>query len=253
MSKNYQITASIVLFNENIDEITLSVNSFLNFSGSKKLFLIDNSPSNHFQNLFDHKDVEYIFNNKNLGFGNAHNLIIEKIRENSEYHLVLNPDVTFKPNIVSILIEELQKNHDVAMISPKVVYPNGEMQYTCRKYPTILELFYRRIGVFKNYTQKKEYRDTNLTQSFYPDFIQGSFLLFKTNDFIKINGFDQRYFLYMEDVDICKKIDNIGKRKLYLPEVEIVHIYKRESSKKIGLFLTHLQSGFKYFLKWGLK
>ncbi|MDY7396185.1 glycosyltransferase family 2 protein [Aureibaculum sp. 2210JD6-5] len=253
MPKEFQITASIVLFNENIDELRKCIKSFLSIPHLKKLFLIDNSSTDILKSQFENIEIEYIFNGKNLGFGTAHNLIINKIRYNSEYHLILNPDVIFEPQIISKLIGELRKKNDVAIIAPKVISPDGKIQYSCRKYPTFFELFSRRIGIFKKYTQNREYRNTDLKQSFYPDFIQGSFLLFKTNDFVKINGFDERYFLYMEDVDICKKLDTINKRKLYFPEVEIVHIHKKESSKNILLFFIHLQSIIKYFYKWGLK
>ena len=70
-------------------------------------------------------------------------------------------------------------------------------------------------------------------------------------DFIALNGFDERYFLYMEDVDICKKIDLLGKKKLYYPQEQIIHILKQGSLKNANLFFSHLSSAIKYFLKWG--
>lgn len=253
MDKKLDITASIVLFNENNHELTKAVNSFLSTPLTKKLFLIDNSPTNDIKNQFQHDDIEYIFNNANLGFSKAHNVVLNKIEKTSGFHLVLNPDVEFNPDVIPKLIIELQSNEEVAMIAPKTIFPDRKLQYTCRKYPSFYELIFRKLGWFKKYTQRKEYRDKNLDETFYPDFIHGCFMLFRTDDFVKMGGFDERYFLYMEDVDICRKIDQIGdKRKLYYPEVEITHILKKGSSKNPKLFFIHLTSSIKYFLKWNL-
>ena len=131
MSDKIQITASIVLYKENVQTLKSTVKSFLQIPFSKKLYLIDNSPKNTLEKEFNHPEIEFIFNNKNIGFGAAHNLVLKDLK--SEYHLILNPDVSFNATVFNELILQLKQNKDVAMISPKVVYPNGEMQYTCRK------------------------------------------------------------------------------------------------------------------------
>ena len=77
-------------------------------------------------------------------------------------------------------------------------------------------------------------------------------MFFKTNDFIELGGFNERYFLYMEDADICREIDKLGKKKLFFPSVEITHLYQKGSSNNIKLFSYHISSAIKYFLKWGL-
>jgi len=136
------------------------------------------------------------------------------------------------------------------MIVPKVIFPNGENQYTCRQYPTVLEMISRKMSIFKKYVQEREYRNLDLTKPFYPDFIHGCFHLYKTQDFVNIKGFDERYFLYMEDVDICRKIDASGKKKMYYPKEEITHILKRGSSKRLQLFIRHFLSSVQYFYKW---
>jgi len=248
------ITASIVLYKENIDELSKTIASFLNTSVSKKLFLVDNSPTDKLKTIANHPDIVYIFNEKNLGFGAGHNMVIDRIKEISEYHLILNPDVLFQPKVIPSLIKGLNEDKELAMIAPKVIYPNGEHQSTCRRYPTFFELFFRRLGILKKIVasriKKGEYQDKDLTKPFYPDFLQGCFLLFRTEDFVQINGFDDRYFLYMEDVDICKKIDTIGKKKMYYPNAEIVHILKKGSSKNLKLFVRHFVSILRYFKKW---
>ena len=108
----------------------------------------------------------------------------------------------------------------------------------------------RKSKILKNQTIKNEYRNQDLERSFYPEFMHGCFMLFKTADFKYLGGFDERYFLYMEDADICRRIDKIEKKILFFPNVEITHQLQKGSSKSIKLFIYHLSSAIKYFLKW---
>jgi GT2 family glycosyltransferase len=250
LSDKIEISASIVLYKENVQTLKSTVKNFLKIPLQKKLFLIDNSPTNTLENQFKHPEIEFIFNDKNLGFGKAHNLVIDTIKSTSKYHLVLNPDIVFNGQVIVKLIAELQKNKDVSLISPKILYPDESMQYYCRKYPSFFELIYRRLGFFKSKTYLSEYRNLDLNKSFYPECMHGCFMLFKTTDFVNINGFDERYFLYMEDIDICKKIDVINKKKMYYPNVVIEHLHQRGSAENIKLLFYHLLSARKYFKKW---
>lgn len=244
------VTASIVLFNENIETLKKTVDSFLKTPLEKKLYLIDNSSNNSLEKYFNHSEIEYVFVGKNIGFGKAHNIVLDKI--NSDFHLILNPDVDFSPDVIPDLIKEIKNNSEVSFITPKVVYPNKEKQFVCRKHPTFFDLINRKLKISKNQIIKNEYRNKYLSEPFYPDFIHGCFMLFKTEDFKQLKGFDERYFLYMEDADICREIDNSGKKILYYPNIEITHQHQKGSSKNIKLFFYHLSSAIKYFLKWGI-
>ncbi len=255
MEGKITLTASIVLYKEKLDELKRTVQSFLSIPIlSKKLYLIDNTITSDFKGCFTDDRIIYIENKKNIGFGRGHNLIIEEIKDTSLYHLILNPDVFFKGSVIVRLIEVFKDQKEVSMIAPKVLFPDGSYQSSCRRYPTFLELFARRTGPFKKLFSKRiakgEYKDKDTSSSFYPAYITGCFQLYKTDDFIEIDGFDTRYFLYMEDVDICRKIDVINKKKQYFPEEVIYHNLKQGSSKKINLFLHHLSSAVKYFKKW---
>lgn len=257
MPDKVEITASIVLFNEKFNELSKAINSLLKTEVTKKLFLIDNSPTDKLRNKFTHPDIEYLFIGKNIGFGAAHNRVIEKIKDYSKYHLILNPDVSFTPSVVPNLIKEMEKENDIAMITPKALFPNGEHQFSCRRYPSGFELLVRRSGIlrimFSSLIKKGEYNDKDLTKSFDSQFIRGCFQLYKTEDFLTVKGFDERYFLYMEDVDICRKIDTIGKKKRYFPKEQIIHVLKRDSSKRFKPFMFHTSSIIKYFIKWNFR
>ena len=247
------ITASIVVYNEDPIELENVINSFLGSPFSNKIYIIDNSPTNWLEEKIIGDNIEYVFSGSNIGFGRGHNSILDTIEQLSDYHLILNPDVFFQSEILEKLINQLEKDTQLSMVAPKVSYPSKELQYTARKFPTIIELLCRFLGVFKHYTDNKEYKNDNLLFSFFPDFVQGSFMLFKTKDLIDLKGFDQRYFMYMEDVDICRRIDLSGKKKLYFPKVEVTHTHRKGSSKNIRLFFIHMSSIIKYFMKWGFK
>ncbi|WP_298766829.1 glycosyltransferase family 2 protein [uncultured Polaribacter sp.] len=257
MNNQVIVTASIVLYKENLNEVIRTIQCFLSTPLSKKLFLIDNTKNKFYEGKLETKDVKYIAIKENIGFGNGHNKIISEIRDFSKYHLILNPDVKFKNNLIPKLLKVLENFNDVAMIAPKVVFPNGKHQFSCRRYPSPFELLVRRFGFLKPYfldiIQKGEYHDRDLLKTFNPEYITGCFHIYKTSYLVDINGFDKRYFLYMEDVDICKKIDVIGMKKLYFPSEEITHVLKKGSSKNTKLFFYHLSSAIKYFLKWGFR
>ena len=250
MSFKYEITATIVLYHEDQEILKRTIGAFLKMPLKKKLFLVDNSATRSFQNFFNDEEIEYFFPGKNIGFGKGHNFVLEKL--NSKYHLLLNPDIEFTATTIPILISQLEKDKDVAFVTPKVVYPNHEKQYVCRKHPTFFDLINRRVKIFPKAILKNEYRNQDPTKSFYPDFIHGCFMLFKTTVFKELKGFDERYFLYMEDADICREIEELGKKKLYFPEVTIVHHHQKESAKSLKLFWVHTSSALKYFFKWGV-
>ena len=254
--KNVLITASIVLYEEDLNILNKTISSFLEINKSKKLFLIDNTKNSVYNDLFSHENIAYIPNKKNIGFGSGHNKVLSKISNYSNCHLILNPDVSFSSKTIEVLIDELNKDDSLAMIAPKVNFLDGTHQYSCRRYPKILELIGRRSSLLrpllKSIVEKGEYRDKNLNEPFYCEYLTGCFQLYKTKDLVALKGFDERYFLYMEDVDICRKIDKLGKRKLYYPKVAIYHILKQGSLKKLNLFFRHLISAMKYYNKWGV-
>lgn len=255
MEGKLDITASIVLYKENLEELTHTIKCFLNTPLRKKLFLIDNNEDKQFQNIFRQEEVVYKAIGKNIGFGAGHNLILDEIKNLSKNHLILNPDVSFKSSVIPNLIGKLNRHEIASMIAPKVLFPDGVHQYSCRRYPRVLELIARRFislePLFKSLIYNGKYKDKELKASFFPDYITGCFHLYKTEDFVKLRGFDERYFLYMEDVDICRKIEKLNKMKLYYPKEEITHALKQGSSKDFNLFLKHTSSAIKYFLKWG--
>ena len=249
MQSPTQISAAIVCFNEDVSVLIKTVDSFLKTPLKKKLFLINNGDKNDLQDYFSHPDIEHIFTGKNIGFGKAHNLVLDKIT--ASFHLILNPDVIFDSHVIPDLIKQLQTDKKTSFITPKVLNINNKMQLVCRKHPTFFDLLNRKLKFSKKALNESQYQNNNFQKVFYPEFIHGCFMLFKTSHFKELKGFDTRYFLYLEDADICREIEKRQNRICYFPLVSIVHGHQRGSSKNIKLFLRHTSSAIKYFLKWG--
>src|SRR5689334_16670129 len=114
------LSISVILYNNRFEEITQLISSIKKTELNYRLILIDNSPTNDLRVFASEKNTEYYFNNKNLGFGHAQNIAIEKAIDNSTYHLVLNPDITFEKGTLENIYEFMERNTDIGQVMPKV-------------------------------------------------------------------------------------------------------------------------------------
>ena len=222
-----------------------------------KLHFIDNSPSDRLRTHFESK-TEYIYNGRNLGFGAAHNLAIRNsIEENIEYHLLVNPDVYFDAGVIEELVRYMDSHPDVGLVAPKIVYPNGSTQHLCKLMPAPFDLFGRRFlgwGPFKAYIDRRnhsfELHHSGYDKEMDIPILSGSFMLLRTSVLEEVGIFDERYFLYLEDFDLCRRVGE-SARTVFYPEVFITHEYKKGSYFQRRLFWHHMASAIKYFTKWG--
>lgn len=251
--EKYQVTSSIVSYNNDLEEIARAINSFLNTDLEVKLFISDNSENEKLKKLKSDK-VEYIKNESNLGFGKAHNKIIEKIKDKTEFHVILNPDVYFYKGVLEELYKFMKNNKDIGLVMPKVLYPNGDIQYLCKKLPTPYHLIIRKFIPFKKLKNKINYkyemRDKDYSKIMEVPNLSGAFMFIRSEVFDKVGGFDERYFMYMEDTDFVRRIGEKYKT-VYYPKVYIYHEYKKGSYKNLKLMKYHISSAIKYFNKWG--
>jgi GT2 family glycosyltransferase len=199
--------------------------------------------------------VEYVFNNENIGYGAAHNIAIKKsINLNAQYHLVLNPDVYFKNDVLNCLYKYMEANQDVGNIMPKVIYPDGSLQYLAKLLPSPVDLFLRRLVKNKNWIKNRENRymlkSTGYKYSMNVPNLSGCFMFLRTEALINIGVFDESIFMYLEDIDLNRRIHEKYKTIFY-PEVEIIHEYAKESYTNNRLLAYHVKSAIYYFNKWG--
>lgn len=254
------ISGSIVLYKTG-EVVTNSIKSFLNTTHPVKLFLIDNSPTpvikQQLKDLLHDDRIEYIFNDKNIGFGQAHNLAIKRIAGNSSYHLILNPDVYFSSDVIDSLLSYLNKNPNIIHVMPKVLYPDGKTQYLCKKNPSYSDIIIRRFlpAFLKHYFRKEldefEYKNFNYDSIIANvPFLSGCFMLIRTDVLNEVKGFDKNFFLYFEDADLTRRLLQHGSN-IYYPYVSIYHEYQRGTSKSFKHAFMALESLRYYLRKWG--
>ena len=246
------INCSIVLYHSSVEEITFLVGALRQSEIVDQIYLIDNSPTPTPE--FVTLNATYIFNNKNLGYGSAHNIAIKKsIEQNIPYHLVINPDISFDPSILSKIENYMNNNQDIGHIMPKVFYPNGETQYLCKLLPTPFDLIFRRFlpyGWTRKRTDKFELRDSGYNKIMDVPYLSGCFMFLRTEALREVGLFDERFFMYPEDIDLTRRIHR-KFRTVFYPEVSIVHHHAQSSYINIKMLLIHSWNMIKYFNKWG--
>lgn len=250
------ITVSIVTYYTNIAELEQCLKS-LTSPLISDIFIIDNSNQQYIANFCHNykcnSAIRYI-GNSNIGYGPGHNLALKQvINTNTQYHLVLNSDVYFNPKGIEQLVEYMNHNQDVAQVQPNVIYPDGRNQMTCRLLPTPSNLIFRRF-LPKWMVEKMNYKYTlefwdHKTEANIP-YHQGSFMFFRIECFKKVGLFDERFFMYPEDIDITRRMHKYY-RTMFWPGVTVVHAHRAASYKSIKMLKIHMWNMIKYFNKWG--
>jgi GT2 family glycosyltransferase len=250
------LTVSIVLYKNPVEEITGLLSILLQSGLRLKIYLIDNSETDVLKCTKIDERIEYIFNSKNIGYGRSHNIAIEKSFEEAAYHLILNSDTVFEPSILIEAFEFMENNKNVALLTPLIFYKNGALQYMCRMLPTPFDLIVRRFAPnFLKSLFRKRLDNYLLKSSGYNKImnipnLQGSFMFTRTNCLKAIGGFDEKFFMYVEDIDLVRRLHK-NYQTLFYPHIKITHSFKQESSRINRLLFYHIKSAIYYFNKWG--
>lgn len=253
-----KLSASIVLYNTKIDELKRVIDSYFAYTEEKQLFLVDNSPTDSLKEIvkiYPNNDIYYIFNNENMGYGKAHNIAIKKsIEQGLSYHIILNPDIIIKKGSLEKLTEYMEQHPEVGNIMPKIIYPNGELQYLCKLLPSPIDLIFRRFIPIKKW--KDAINERYELHSFGYDKIKnipnlsGCFMFLRTEALKKVGLFDENIFMYLEDIDLNRRIHSKYKT-IYYPDAIVIHEHQKESYKNRKLLKAHIQSAIYYFNKYG--
>lgn len=247
------LTVSIVLYKSNVEKLRAAIESVYKTTLNFKLYLIDNSPTDELK-LFHGDRTEYIFNNKNIGFGRAHNIAMERAIRESKYHLILNPDVYFDAGVLERIFNRMEGEMAIGMISPKILYPDGRIQYLCKLLPTPFDLFARRfLGSgrwIEERNKKYELRESGYNSEMNIPYLSGCFMFVRTSVLKEIGLFEERIFMYIEDADLTRRIHQRYKT-LFFPDATIFHHYAKGSYKNRKLMLYNIHGAFVYFFKWG--
>jgi GT2 family glycosyltransferase len=255
--ENETVSASLVLYNNNPNMVAEVLKCIRDTPLKINLYIVDNSPSSKLASVFDNVDVVYIHNGNNIGFGKAHNLAISKCMD-SDYHIVLNPDVYFGSNVIPELINYLEKNKDIGLVQPKICFNDGKIQYLCKQNPTFFALFARRFipsplqFLSKSYMDWYEMRASGYDKIIDVPYLSGCFMIFRRKYLDEIGYFDENIFMYLEDADITVRIAK-KYRAVFYPYVHIFHHWARGSHRSFRLTLINIQSALYYFNKHGWK
>lgn len=220
------------------------------------LYLIDNaSPDDSLKELEAMgvpDKVKILPLEKNKGFGAGHNAVLSLL--DSQYHGVVNPDIVLEEDVLTRMADWMDEHPDVVITIPKLVFPDGSPQYVAKRRPALLPLLARQLEwkCLKKYENHYLMLDEDLTKPVDVSFCSGSFFLIRTEAFLQMGGFDEGYFMYVEDADITQKALEMG-RAVYLPHITVIHKWHRDAHRKPRQFFWQLKSMFRYFKKWGFR
>jgi GT2 family glycosyltransferase len=250
-----QITCSVVSYNNPPSQIGEVLDSVLASAPGVMVYLVDNSPSDALAQVAARHGARYIHLPHNPGFGAAHNIAIaDALDKGSDYHLVLNPDLHFTTDVIPTLVNYLEHNPDVGLTMPSVRYPDGRPQNLCKLLPGPMDLLMRRF-LPTLYRQSGRLARYELHASGYDKImdvpvLSGCFMLIRSSLLREIRGFDERFFMYLEDVDLSRRIGRVS-RTVYFPFVSVAHEYGKGSYKNLKLLFYHIRSAILYFNKHG--
>lgn len=246
------ITASIVTYHTAANELEKCL-ATLNSSAVSRVYVVDNSCLPRIAELSRRYGACYIAHLNN-GYGAAHNTALRKaIAEGSTYHLVMNSDIEFSSPIIARLADYMDAHPDVGQLQPRIVCPDQSLQHTCRLLPTPADLFIRRFLPGRFFTKRRRrylLDSADWNREFDCAYQQGSFMFFRMSALNRIGLFDERFFMYPEDIDISRRMAACFKVR-YWPGTTVVHHHAAASYRSWRMLWVHFSNMVRYFNKWG--
>lgn len=248
------VTASIVAYKTKESDLLNVIHDAFN-GKINKIWIIDNSPSDDLRKYVEKIDnIEYIWGHGNIGYGAAHNIALNKAENsNSDYHVVLNPDISFGEEVIPALEAFMNRHKDVGYVMPKVYYPDGRLQFLCKLNPTPLDILGRRLfseSWIKKRIERFEMKSTGYNEIRNVPILSGCFMFLRMKSIKKVGYFDDRFFMYFEDFDLIRRIHKEYKTVFY-PHVSILHNHAAEHHVNRKLLFISIKSAIRYFNKWG--
>lgn len=250
------IDISIIIVNYNSGDFILQcLQSIYNskFDGLAEIIVVDNcSTDDSVKNLINQfPDVKFIELEENLGFAKANNIGAKD--SHGRYLLVLNPDTIIQENTLSVMTSFMDSHLEIGISGCKVLNSDGTFQEACRRgFPTPWASFCKLFGLQKMFPNSKIFGQYN--QTFQPidatykvDAVIGAFMFIRREAWNSVKGFDESFFMYGEDIDLCFQIQKAGYKIYYLHTTSILH-YKGVSTRRSSMDeLKHFYSAMEIF------
>lgn len=246
------VTVSIVTFHTDAEELERCL-SALSESVARRVYVVDNGSDAYIEEICRRYDVDYTASANN-GYGTAHNIAIRRaIESGATYHLVMNSDIEFTPEDLVHLEDYMDAHPEVGQLQPEILLPDGTPQYACRLLPTPFDLILRRFipgWMFAERRRRYLLAGADRSREFDCAYQQGSFMFLRTEALRKTGLFDERFFMYPEDIDLSRRMARNYKVR-FLPSVVIVHHHRAASYRSWRMLRIHMVNMFRYFNKWG--
>ncbi len=232
---------SIVIVNYKVaDFVCQAIRSIheANLAEKTEIIVVDNNSGDDSQRKITEEfpDTIWIGLKNNLGFGKACN--VGAHRASGKYLLFLNPDTLVSHNTLEVFVRLLNENPQIGIAGPKILNPDGSFQASCRRsFPTPFNAFCHLFGLSRIFGRNKLFGRYNMTyldpdKEAEVDALSGSFMFMRASVFEEIGGFDERFFMYGEDLDLCAKTRQAGYTIWYTPDTQIVHFKGKSSAKQ---------------------
>lgn len=249
-----RLTASIVTYHTPLSDLDAAVASL---AGAERVWIVDNAsdPATAERCHSYGSHIIYI-SSRNVGYGAGHNIAIrEALEMGADYHLVVNADVSFDPELTARAAEFMDHRPEIGLLHPRLRYPSGADQYTVRLLPSPVDLIARRFlprSLFSRRLLRYELKNLSRDREIEAAYVQGSFMLIRAATLRDCGMFDERFFMYPEDIDLSRRIAASGKWKVvYSPRFEAVHTHAAASYRSLRMLGIHIVNMIRYFNKWG--
>ena len=244
------VIVSVVLYNSSKQEVENLIACFLSNVSVKMLVFVDNGGCSWVEK-YSSERVVYLKAEYNGGYGYGHNLAMSKYLSQCDYYIVSNPDISFPDCAIDELVD-VASLMSFGLIMPNIVYPDGRRQELCKLLPNPLHLFSRRFLPFLAEWLDSNYllRSANYSETFFCPSLSGCFMFFKREAIEVVGGFDERFFMYLEDIDLSRRVAE-GFGAFYVPDVTVTHDFRKSSYSDRRMLYAHVKSAIKYFNKWG--
>lgn len=219
---------SIIIVNYNTNDLTKACVASIKNSQTKssyEIIIVDNASNPAPKQS---SDYQLIKNNENLGFSKANNIGLKASR--GEYKLLLNSDTEVEKGAIDELINFAESNPDAGVVGPKLLNKDGTLQASCFNFPTVFRAI-RQYWFGEKGLLDKFFPKGNLAQVV--DSVVGAAMLITPRAIKKVGFLDEKYFMYFEDIDYCKKIKAAGLKVYYLPSSGVTHLHG-ESGKDLA-------------------
>jgi len=252
-----EVTASIVLYYHKVLDVAPLFQELSRETALGEWTVVNNGGSEEACALAESLGARCLNPGRNLGYGAGHNLALRSLVEiATPYHLILNPDIRMQSGALAELAAVMDATPQAGLLMPRVLYPDGSVQYLCKLLPAPVDLVLRRFAVgplrwiFKKRMNRYDMKDFGYTRPVYVPVLSGCFMFARRSILESIGGFDERFFLYMEDTDLCRRIGEVA-RLLFWPQTVVTHSHGQGSYKSLRMLRLHMRAAVIYFNKWG--